>query len=38
MASKRAVITGFGIVSSIGLGQDAVLDSLKQGRSGIVFE
>lgn len=38
MAQKRAVITGFGIVSSIGLGQNAVLDSLQQGKSGIVFE
>ncbi|MDJ0949643.1 MAG: beta-ketoacyl-ACP synthase I [Alphaproteobacteria bacterium] len=32
---KRAVITGLGIVSSIGNNQDEVLDSLKTGRSGI---
>lgn len=35
---RRAVITGFGIVSSIGVGQAAVLESLQQGRSGIVAE
>lgn len=35
MALRRAVITGFGIVSSIGVGKAAVLDSLKNGRSGI---
>lgn len=33
---KRAVITGFGIVSSIGNNNDEVLSSLKQGKSGIV--
>lgn len=38
MAQRKAVITGFGIVSSIGVGQNAVLNSLQQGRSGIVFE
>ena len=32
---KRAVITGVGIVSSIGNNQAEVLDSLKAGRSGI---
>ncbi|MBV2128099.1 beta-ketoacyl-ACP synthase I [Arsukibacterium indicum] len=32
---KRAVITGIGIVSSIGNNQAEVLDSLKAGRSGI---
>lgn len=32
---KRAVITGLGIVSSIGNNQAEVLDSLKNGRSGI---
>ncbi|KKO47405.1 3-oxoacyl-ACP synthase [Arsukibacterium ikkense] len=32
---KRAVITGMGIVSSIGNNQAEVLDSLKAGRSGI---
>ncbi len=35
MALRKAVITGFGIVSSIGVGKAAVLDSLKNGRSGI---
>ena len=35
---RKAVITGYGIVSSIGIGKDAVLDSLKAGRSGIVAE
>ncbi|RUO65731.1 3-oxoacyl-[acyl-carrier-protein] synthase I [Pseudidiomarina planktonica] len=34
---KRAVITGMGIVSSIGLNQQEVLESLQQGRSGITF-
>lgn len=32
---KRAVITGIGIVSSIGNNQQEVLESLKTGRSGI---
>lgn len=32
---KRAVITGMGIVSSIGNNQEEVLDALKLGRSGI---
>ncbi len=32
---KRAVITGFGIVSSIGNNKQEVLNSLKEGRSGI---
>ncbi len=32
---RRAVITGMGIVSSIGNNQQEVLDSLKSGRSGI---
>ena len=32
---KRAVITGIGIVSSIGNNQEEVLESLKAGRSGI---
>ena len=32
---KRAVITGIGIVSSIGNNKDEVLASLKAGRSGI---
>ncbi|CAQ83530.1 MULTISPECIES: beta-ketoacyl-ACP synthase I [Photorhabdus] len=34
---KRAVITGLGIVSSIGNNQKEVLTSLKEGRSGITF-
>lgn len=34
---KRAVITGLGIVSSIGNNQQEVLASLQQGRSGIAF-
>ncbi|TRY29404.1 beta-ketoacyl-ACP synthase I [Aliiglaciecola sp. M165] len=34
---RRAVITGIGIVSSIGNNQQEVLESLKQGRSGITF-
>ncbi|MFI3185081.1 MAG: beta-ketoacyl-ACP synthase I [Methylococcaceae bacterium] len=34
---KRVVVTGLGIVSSIGNNQKDVVDSLKQGRSGIVF-
>ncbi|GAB4254731.1 MAG: beta-ketoacyl-ACP synthase I [Methylomicrobium sp.] len=34
---KRVVITGLGIVSSIGNNRDEVIDSLKKGRSGISF-
>ncbi|UYM16050.1 beta-ketoacyl-ACP synthase I [Endozoicomonas euniceicola] len=34
---KRVVITGIGITSCLGNTQDAVTDSLKQGRSGIRF-
>ncbi len=34
---KRAVITGLGIVSSIGNNQQEVLESLREGRSGITF-
>lgn len=34
---KRVVITGVGIVSSIGNNVDEVTDSLRNGRSGIVF-
>lgn len=33
---KRVVVTGLGIVSSIGNNQNEVIDSLKQGRSGVV--
>ena len=34
---KRAVITGLGIVSSIGNNKAEVLASLQEGRSGISF-
>ncbi len=34
---RRVVITGLGITSSIGTNQQQVLESLQQGRSGIVF-
>ncbi len=34
---KRVVITGYGIVSCLGNDSNSVLDSLKQGRSGITF-
>ena len=34
---RRAVITGIGIVSSIGDNQEQILDSLKQCRSGVTF-
>ena len=34
---KRVVVTGLGIVSSIGNNRQEVLDSLQQGRSGIEF-
>ena len=32
---RRVVVTGLGIVSSIGIGKEAFWDSLKSGRSGI---
>lgn len=35
--TKRVVITGIGIVSCIGINQDEVLVSLKEGKSGISF-
>ncbi|MBV1870702.1 MAG: beta-ketoacyl-ACP synthase I [Gammaproteobacteria bacterium] len=35
---KRAVITGIGIVSCIGNNKEEVLESLKEGRSGISFQ
>ena len=35
MTLKKVVITGYGIVSSIGVGVDAVLKSLKEGKSGL---
>ena len=34
---NRVVVTGLGIVSSIGNNQAEVIDSLKTGRSGISF-
>ncbi len=34
---RRVVVTGLGIVSSIGNNKAEVLESLKQGKSGIVF-
>lgn len=34
---KRVVVTGLGIVSSIGNNRQEVVDSLRQGRSGIAF-
>jgi 3-oxoacyl-[acyl-carrier-protein] synthase-1 len=34
---KRVVVTGLGIVSSIGNNSNEVVDSLKEGRSGIAF-
>ncbi|QCI25868.1 beta-ketoacyl synthase N-terminal-like domain-containing protein [Buchnera aphidicola] len=34
---KRVVITGFGIISSIGNDKNTVLSSLKKSKSGIVF-
>ena len=34
---RRVVITGIGIVSCIGLNKEEVLESLKQGKSGITF-
>lgn len=34
---KRVVVTGLGIVSCIGNNQDEVTQSLKEGKSGIVF-
>ena len=34
---RRVVVTGLGIVSSIGNSKDEVVDSLRQGRSGITL-
>lgn len=34
---RRAVVTGIGIISSLGNNKDEVLSSLKEGKSGIVF-
>ena len=35
---RRVVVTGMGIVSCLGNDKEAVLDSLKEGRSGIKFQ
>ena len=35
---RRVVVTGFGIVSSLGNNKAEVLDSLRAGRSGITFQ
>lgn len=35
---KRVVVTGIGIISCIGNDQDEVTQSLKEGKSGIVFD
>jgi len=37
MSSKRVVITGLGIVSSIGNNKTEVAESLRKGKSGIHF-
>ena len=34
---RRVVVTGYGILSSIGTGRQEVLESLREGRSGIRF-
>ena len=34
---KRVVVTGLGIISSIGLDAKEVTESLKKGKSGITF-
>ena len=38
MSLRKVVITGIGIVSSIGIGKDSVLAALRSGKSGIVTE
>jgi 3-oxoacyl-[acyl-carrier-protein] synthase I len=38
MIMRRVVVTGMGIVSSLGNNKSEVLDSLKAGRSGITFQ
>ena len=35
---RRVVVTGMGIVSSLGNNKAEVLDSLREGRSGITFQ
>ena len=37
VSMRRVVVTGIGIVSSIGNNKEEVLTSLKEGRSGIEF-
>lgn len=36
--TRRVVVTGFGIVSSLGNNKSEVLESLREGRSGITFQ
>ena len=38
MAMRRVVVTGLGIVSSIGVGKDAVSQALRLAQSGIVLQ
>ncbi|MBT5555989.1 MAG: beta-ketoacyl-ACP synthase I, partial [Halieaceae bacterium] len=35
--TKRVVVTGLGIVSSLGNNAEEVTESLKQGKSGITY-
>ncbi|MGB0915482.1 MAG: beta-ketoacyl-[acyl-carrier-protein] synthase family protein [Crocinitomicaceae bacterium] len=35
---RRVVITGVGLYSSIGIGKEEVLDSLRNGKSGIIYD
>jgi 3-oxoacyl-(acyl-carrier-protein) synthase len=35
VTQRRAVVTGFGVVSPVGIGADATWESLVAGRSGI---
>ncbi|MGH9857369.1 MAG: beta-ketoacyl synthase N-terminal-like domain-containing protein, partial [Acidobacteriota bacterium] len=35
VCDRRVVVTGLGIISSIGIGKEAYRNSLKAGRSGI---
>ncbi|NQY81931.1 MAG: beta-ketoacyl-ACP synthase I [Alphaproteobacteria bacterium] len=38
MSARRVVISGIGVISCIGLDQDSVTTSLREGRSGIRFD
>ena len=38
MTMRRVVVTGLGIVSSIGVGKEAVTQSLRDATSGIVLQ